>query len=149
MRTNVIDDGLQFRNQLTRRSETNYIIVHHTASGPDLTTSDIHQMHLNNGWSGAGYHFVCESDGSVHQGRPMWASGAHAEGHNWESIGVNVVGNFEDGDAVPTPEQMDSLKILLDDLKAEYPDAKIIGHRDINATACPGQRLYDRLNEVM
>ena len=149
MLTKVIDDGLGFPQSFSKRQETNYIVIHHSASDKNTSTSDIHQWHLNQGFNGIGYHFVIESDGSVHQGRPMWASGAHAEGHNWESIGVNVVGNFEDGDAVPTPEQMDSLKILLDDLKAEYPDAKIIGHRDINATACPGQRLYDRLNEVM
>ena len=149
MRTNVIDDGLRFRNVLTRRQITNYIVVHHTASASDLTTSDIHQMHLSNGWSGCGYHFVIESDGSVHQGRPMWATGAHAEGYNWESVGVNVVGNFEDGDAEPTEAQMESLKILLDDLKAEYPDADIVGHRELNATACPGERLYLKLREII
>jgi N-acetyl-anhydromuramyl-L-alanine amidase AmpD len=148
MVTNLIDDGLQFARPLTRRPQTNYIVVHHTASAPDLTTSDIHQMHLNNGWSGCGYHFVIEQDGSVHQGRPVWASGAHAENHNFESIGVNLVGNFDIDDNEPTDEQMDSLKILLDDLKFAYPGATIVGHRDLNATACPGGNLYDRLSEV-
>lgn len=148
MVTNLIDDGLQFTRPLTRRPSTNYIVVHHTASSDDLTTSDIHQMHLNNGWAGVGYHFVLEKDGSVHQGRPVWAQGAHAEGHNFESIGVNLVGNFDEGDNEPTDEQMESLKILLDDLKFAYPGASIVGHRDLNATACPGRNLYDRLKEV-
>lgn len=149
MTTNLIDDGLNFPNPFTRRSSTNYIIIHHTASSPDITVQDIHQMHLNQGWNGIGYHMVCLPNGEVHQGRPIWATGAQCEGHNWESIGVNLTGNFEEGDNEPTDEQMAALKTLLDDLKFAYPGAKIVGHCDLNATACPGKNLYARLGEVI
>ena len=161
MLTNLVDDGLTFPNALTRRTSTNYIVVHHTASGLDTTVHDIAQGHLKNGWNGIGYHFVIYPDGSVHQGRPIWASGAHCENHNWESVGVNLVGYFEPTDDKeildalpqgyefkPTDEQMTSLKTLIADLKFAYPGASVVGHRDLNQTACPGQNLYSRLGEV-
>ena len=106
MRSNIIPHDYEWANDLTRRSRTDLIVVHHTASDPDITVEDIHQLHLRNKWSGIGYHLVIYPDGSVHQGRPLDTMGAQCEGYNNRSIGINLTGNFEIDQ--PTQEQVDA-----------------------------------------
>jgi N-acetyl-anhydromuramyl-L-alanine amidase AmpD len=77
--------------------------------------------------------------------------GAHCYGENWHTIGVNIVGEFDNHE--PEPEQMQSAAKLLAALCHYYgiePNRQhIVGHRDFNATACPGQNLYDKLPRLV
>ena len=118
------------------------IVVHCSATpeGRDVSTEEIRQWHLDRGWSDIGYHFVVEIDGPVCDGRPVERAGAHASGHNANSIGVCYVGGV-DSDMEPkdtrTEEQEDGLVEILTKLKSDYPEARIIGHCDISEKACP------------
>lgn len=149
MRSNIIPHDYEWANDLTRRSRTDLIVVHHTASDPDITVEDIHQLHLRNKWSGIGYHLVIYPDGSVHQGRPIDAFGAQCEGYNNRSIGINLTGNFEIDQ--PTQEQVDALVLLLSDLMRQYniPPEHVTGHNVWNATACPGRNLDAILPDIV
>ena len=133
------------------------IIVHCTASreGQEQTVEQIRRDHTTpvskggRGWSDIGYHYVVYLDGTVHEGRNVDISGAHAEGHNSHSIGVVYVGGVENRPGVPyaqlkakdtrTEQQKASLMALLMDLRKLYPTARIIGHRDVDThgKACP------------
>ena len=128
------------------------IIVHCTATpeGRDMTVEQIRQDHIkNNHWSDIGYQYVVYRDGTVHLGRDVDISGAHAEGHNSHSIGVVYVGGVENRPGVPytqlkakdtrTEQQKASLLALLMDLRKLYPKARIIGHRDVDThgKSCP------------
>ena len=77
--------------------------------------------------------------------------GAHCYGENDHTVGVNLVGNFED--YVPENAQVASAKRLLAALCRNYgfapSSSTIFGHRDFNATACPGQNLYDMLPDII
>jgi len=120
----------------------NLIVVHSTATreGKDYTVADIRRMHKANGWRDIGYHYVVYRDGSVHEGRSIDLAGAHARGHNANSIGVVYIGGVDkNGKAkdTRTDAQKASLRRLLTDLRVMYPKAKIVGHRNVNATACP------------
>ena len=144
------DLDLQFVHDLQERSETNRIIIHHVGeSDQDFSASDIHDMHLNNGWAGIGYHYVIRKDGTIELGRPDWALGAHAEGANHDSIGICVVGNFMV--AIPTPEQIESLAQLVGWLGQEYGITlsrnTVLGHREVCSTDCPGDNLYALLED--
>ena len=68
-----------------------YLIVHHSATSPNLTIEDIHQMHLNNGWLCVGYHAIILRDGTIQYGRPMDSQGAHAQGFNNCSLELMVL----------------------------------------------------------
>lgn len=132
---------LSFRS-LTNRRRTDAIIVHHVGNtNADVSAETIHQWHLANGWAGIGYHFVIRKDGSIEQGRPMDTVGAHCYGENDHTVGVNLVGNFEN--YVPEDAQVASAKRLLAALCRNYgfapSSSTIFGHRDFNATACPGR----------
>lgn len=143
----LIRHSYRWNGSLSKRRTTDLVVVHHTASASDITVDDIHQMHINNGWVGIGYNIVVYPDGTIHEGRPIDCSGAHCEGENGHSIGVNLVGNFEE--YAPTEAQITSLKDVLRWLTDNYGGIEIAGHREYNATACPGQHLADRLPGIV
>ena len=145
------DYGLHFTN-LTQRDSTTRIIIHHTGNltDDDLSAEQLHRSHQNLGWAGVGYHFIVRKDGTVEFGRPDWAVGAHAEGFNYCSIGIHVCGNFNIGE--PTEAQINALPMLIADICDAYgliASADIVvGHRDLMATACPGNNLYRQLDTI-
>ena len=148
---NVKEYDLDFTT-LYARDDTDVIIIHHTGNpyDDDLSAEQIHASHLMQGWSGIGYHYVIRKDGAIEEGRPEWAVGAHAQGYNWNSIGVHVCGNFEI--AEPTERQIESLSYLVGWIADKYdipctPDY-VVGHRDLMPTACPGKNLYDILQTI-
>ena len=61
---NIINTNLNFK-QMDTRSSTKRIILHHAAA-KKCSAEDIHRWHLNNGWSGAGYHFLVRKDGTIY-----------------------------------------------------------------------------------
>ena len=119
------------------------IVIHCSAVRPDQTSSaeQIDSWHKSRGWKGIGYHYVVYLDGSIHAGRPESAIGAHCTGHNRNSLGVCYVGgmtaDMRHAKDTRTPEQKKALLQLLRQLKKRYPGAKIYGHRNFAAKACP------------
>ena len=144
----IKETNLNF-SSLTHRSKVlEYIVVHHTASTAKETVEQIHNFHINNnGWAGIGYHFYIRKDGTIYRGRPEKYVGAHCENYNSVSIGICLEGNFEIEQ--PTEKQLTSLSELIQYLKKKYGNVQIVGHRDLNATACPGKNLYSKLGSVI
>ena len=81
-----------------------------------------------------GYHYYVTRNGQIYQTRHENLPGAHVRHYNQHSIGICYEGGL-DKQARPkdtrTPEQKAALRALLKNLKADYPDAKILGHRDL------------------
>ena len=119
------------------------IIVHCSATPEvkDFTVADITRWHKQRGFRTIGYHYVVYRDGSVHIGRPEGEIGAHCVGHNAVSIGICYIGGLAaDGKTAKdtrTKQQREALLMLLRHLRKKYPNAKIYGHRDFAAKACP------------
>lgn len=119
----------------------NDIIVHCTATpaGREVTIKELDSWHRDKGFNGIGYHFVVHLDGSIEQGRPVTAIGAHCLRHNQFSIGVAYVGGVNakgENDDTRTPAQKKSLINLLTRLHEKY-GAPIHGHCDYAAKDCP------------
>lgn len=122
--------------------EIKKIIVHCTATkeGQPVTVADINRWHKERGFANIGYHYVIYIDGSLHLGRKVSIAGAHTSGHNANSIGVCYVGGLDaNGKAkdTRTQEQKRALEDLLRELREQYPNAHIYGHRDFAAKDCP------------
>ena len=119
------------------------IIVHCTATpeGRDVTVAEIRKWHVARGFADVGYHYVVYLDGSVHVGRAVEQVGAHCKGHNTRSIGVCYVGGLaSDGVTAKdtrTTRQKEGLRSLVKLLQLRFPLAKVHGHRDYAAKACP------------
>ena len=81
-----------------------------------------------------GYHYYITKDGQVYQTRHENLPGAHVKHYNQHSIGICYEGGL-DKDGKPkdtrTPEQKATLVALLRSLREDYPEAVILGHRDI------------------
>lgn len=121
----------------------NEIIIHCSATpeGRDVTAADIDKWHRQRGFACIGYHFVVRLDGRIEFGRPLEKVGAHVKGHNAQSIGIVYIGGIDRNGQYAdtrTPEQHESLAILLKFLVRAFPSIKAIhGHRDYAAKACP------------
>lgn len=128
----------------------NQIIIHcsDTIEGKNFTVDDIKKWHKARGWTDIGYHYVVYLDGSIHKGRNEEVVGAHCEGHNAHSIGVCYIGGKEAGTFrakdTRTKAQKEALIRLLMKLVCKYPDAEIVGHRDLANRKCP---CFDAKNE--
>ena len=140
---NIIETNLKFKS-MSKRQSTDRLILHHSACS-SCTAEQIHQWHLNNGWEGAGYHFLVRKDGNVYRLRPEEYIGAHAYGSNYNSIGICAEGNFEN-ETMPEA-QKNSLIELVSYLKGKYGISKVLKHSDVNNTACPGKNYP--FNEIV
>ena len=113
------------------------IIVHCSANkaGSAFRLADIDRYHRSLGWKGCGYHYVIPADGTIEKGR------AHCKNHNRHSIGICYIGGLS-SDGKPKDTRTDAQRIalrkLLKALHRKYPQALIVGHRDLNPQkACP------------
>ena len=139
----------------------NQIIVHCTATRPDWwekktvneQVKEVTRWHLDRGFSDIGYHFLVSRSGEVVQGRPVEKSGAHAKGHNSDSIGIALFGGFgSDADDLATdhftPLQLAAAYDLIRKLQDQYSikNENVIGHNRISTKACPGFRVQKWLS---
>lgn len=123
-----------------------HIVLHYSATYEDqnLTAKDIDKMHKQRGWKGIGYHYVIRRDGVVEKGRPDNMVGAHVAGQNSGKIGICAIGGVDratgpdKGVDNRTPDQIASQISLIKTLLAKYTKAKVVGHRDLAPTQCPG-----------
>ncbi len=112
------------------------IVIHHAAA-ENLSAQEIHEMHLNRGWAGIGYHFYIRSDGTIYRGRDENKIGSHVYGNNIDTLGICLEGNFEEK-GVPK-EQLEALVNLATYLTLKYNISDIVKHNDLGATECPGK----------
>lgn len=118
-----------------KRKNTDAIVVHCSASEnkPSIDRATIAQWHKTRGFMDIGYHYVIKTDGVIEVGREKDAVGAHVQGHNATTIGICLVGGVNSKGVSEynfTPEQMYSLRKLITELKLDYPEAEVKGHRD-------------------
>ncbi len=111
------------------------IFVHCTAGSQKQTIKDLEMEFKRKGWKMPGYHYVVKPDGKIAQMLSDEKVSNGVQGYNKTAINVAYIGGIDQhGKAVDnrTDEQKVSLAVLLKILKGKYPDAKIIGHRDIS-----------------
>ncbi|MDB2700668.1 N-acetylmuramoyl-L-alanine amidase [Alphaproteobacteria bacterium] len=118
------------------KNNIKFLVVHcsDTNDKHNLTSIDIHKMHVGFGWDGIGYHKIITKEGVVENGRPEFWIGAHVYGKNNCSLGVCLIGKDQFND-----KQFSALEAVLKEWKKKYPSAEILGHRDAIKTkkTCP------------
>lgn len=128
----------EWAEELEYNNKPTQIIYHHSAS-TSKSPESIHEYHKSKGWNGIGYHYYIGKDGEIYNGRPENAQGAHTKGQNKNSIGICLEGNFEDEEV--TERQAQSLYEISIYIALKYDIYKIIGHRDVGQTLCPGKNF--------
>ena len=131
------------------------VFVHHSATPAPLPNDEVAAMrsvqnyHMDtNGWNDIGYSFVVMPSGNVYEGRGWGVVGAHTEGHNSTGYGICVEGNYMQ--ELPALAALQSVAALIDAGIAEkwITVVQVFGHRDVFATACPGDNLYSKLDLI-
>lgn len=128
-----------------------FLAVHCSADPADTKkdAADIERYHRSLGWRDVGYHYIIERDGNVVTGRPEDMRGAGEKRINSRAVHVCMIGGSPPvgsdeyrrglGENNFTPAQWDALAELLLKLHARYPNAEVLGHRDVPGVrkACP------------
>ena len=138
--SNAILTSSQYQNY--RRIDLVVIHCSATRCTRSYTVDDCRRDHRNRGFADIGYHYYITRDGVVHAGRPLYTEGAHAQGYNRYSIGICYEGGLDIRGRpadTRTPQQKDTLHRLLQRLKEDYPQARVVGHCDLPGVrkACP------------
>ena len=79
------------------------------------------------------YHYYVRYDGCVIPLLPESVQGIHVKGYNWCSLGIVYEGGLDEHGHpadTRTEAQKHALYELLKALTADYPDARILGHRE-------------------
>lgn len=127
------------------------VIIHHSVlyDRDDLNTMRaIQALHMEDrGWADVGYHFCVGKDGTIFEGRQMMVRGTHTEAFNTGSLGICLMGNFEE--EVPSLPQLTATQQLVVWLVGELALTHLAGHFEFNpASLCPGANLYAWLDEM-
>lgn len=116
---------------LTMR-EINYIVIHCTAGSAQQKTSDIiNYWKYKLGWKSYGYHFLISEDGTIENLTRIESESNGVKGHNHDSIHVCYKGGWN-GTDTRTPAQKRSMDATVRTLKARFPKATVLGHRDLS-----------------
>ena len=142
---NIVDVQSAF-NKGTIRTETKYVVIHHTAGDTSAVVNDIVKTHFKkNQWEGIGYHFFIHSNGTVYQLRNDNESQVpHAFGFNDNCVAICISGNFSEYECPDNLWEI-ALELTRQELKKfGLTPNDVRGHRELpgNNVECPGL-LFD------
>lgn len=185
----AVGDGAREEKWPTEYDDIKKIIIHHTATTIRDMNNDgainqddyreavraIYHYHAKSrGWGDIGYQYIIDPDGMIWEGRyggdgtvgghafrekSCKKFGAAGIGFNRGSIGISLLGTYDETDI--TPQAKDALTSLIARKSWEFgiePEGKgyfidreypnVIGHRDVDCTDCPGGRLHAYLDVI-
>ncbi len=133
------------------------VFIHHAASGvygvhpfedDAAQVRAIQNYHMGSrGWCDAAYSFAIAPSGRVFVLRGWDRQPGATRGWNHKSVAVCFLGDYNQQS--PTTAALNACRWLIHDkgkgLGKVANDAKVLGHRDVGSTACPGNNLYDAL----
>jgi hypothetical protein len=135
------------------------------------------RFHRNtNGWNDIGYNFLVDRFGTIYEGRAGGVDrpviGAQAQGYNRQSTGIANIGTFTATRQAPAalaaiarlirwklplsgaPTAGNATLTSAGGASSLFPAGarvtvpRVAGHRDVDATECPGDALYAQLPEL-
>jgi len=135
------------------------------------------RYHRNsNGWNDIGYNALVDRFGTIYEGRAGGLDqaivGAHAQGFNSQTAGVANIGDYSSvsasDEALAATANYIRWKLGVHGQPLSGPVTltsgggpesryaagakvtveRVLGHRDVGRTACPGDALYDQLDQI-
>ena len=111
-----------------------YIVIHCTATSQDAKIeSIINYWRQVLGWKNNGYHFIVDKNGNHTKITPLVQLANGVKNYNNYSIHISYIGGINSkGNPIDnrTIQQKDKLLYLCRELKRQFPNAIIKGHRD-------------------
>ncbi|HLD21774.1 MAG TPA: peptidoglycan recognition family protein, partial [Patescibacteria group bacterium] len=125
------------------------------------------------GWGDIGYNYLIDKEGNIYKGRKgkRGVVGGHTfnsatnTNYNMGTVGIALLGCYDEAGCTAkneyTPQMEKALSYLVGRLSANnkfHPQTqtklfeqkidRVIGHRDVDATACPGNIVHDNLPTI-
>nr|CAD7406553.1 unnamed protein product [Timema poppensis] len=134
-----------------------YILIHHTYIPKSCNTSSscvaamqsMQNHHKDRlGWNDIGYNFAVGGDGHVYEGRGWDIVGAHSPSFNNISIGICLIGDYTS--ELPSTTMLNLTMELLRCATSRgsvQTDYKLLGHRQVRDTQCPGDVLFEEIKK--
>lgn len=126
--------------------------LHHSvtgAPGPDATLAEdcAHMRHIEsigqaNYNGGISYTAIVMPSGRAFEGHSLDRQGSHTYQRNNRARAICFAGNYDT--AVPSSRMLNTAAAILREWGTELDG----GHRDVFATACPGQHAYARIGTI-
>lgn len=120
-----------------------YIVLHCTATPINTSVQSILNYWKNNlKWRNPGYHYLIEQSGMVHELLPIDKVSNGVAGYNSNSIHISYIGGVDKNgkgiDNRSSKQILEQIRLIIQ-LKEQFPNARIQGHRDFPnvAKACP------------
>ncbi|WP_342372727.1 S-layer homology domain-containing protein [Propioniciclava soli] len=160
------------------RGEVTGAMIHHTAGTNSYTSAQvpailrsIQAFHVNGrGWNDTAYNVLVDKFGRAWEGRGGGVNQPIAGGHAWgvtnrRVFGISLMGNYETATPssamIETMNQVIAWKLQMHNVNpygstwgsggqdggSTFLPA-ISGHRDENATSCPGRYVYSRMGTI-
>ncbi|KAJ9599614.1 hypothetical protein L9F63_009931, partial [Diploptera punctata] len=132
-----------------------FVVIHHTYKPPACNTTEdcdkamreMQRLHQDDRkWWDIGYNFCVGGTGKVYEGRGWDVQGAHAPRYNNRSCGICFIGDYTE--TIPTEEMIHAAKGLINlgvkrgSIAENY---KLIGHRQVRDTLCPGDAFFKEI----
>ena len=146
------------------------------AEAPQIVLAICRYHRNSNGWNDIGYNALVDKYGTLYEGRAggldQAVIGAHAQGFNSQTAGIANIGDYTSvgasqeslsataayirwklgvhGQPLSGPVALTSAG----GSESRYPAGsrvtlqRVSGHRDTGKTACPGDALYDQLDDI-
>ena len=144
---NVINANLRYIYRLIPLdlNQVKSILIHHLEART-ATPQQIHQWHLANGWSGAGYNEYIRKDGTVYIMRGDHI-GVHCANYNGSSYGIACEGSYNI-EREMSQAQYNSLIERIKYHKNRLPNnVDVSPHSKYFPTSCPGR--YFPMNKLL
>lgn len=146
--TDKVEELPRTRSYSTRnKSLIEGIIIHHTASDTTATPEYIAQIGIDRFGVGHSYHYQILRSGEIVKTNYVYSKTAQLANHNSTTIGIVVTGNYSNYDITNT--QLIQIIRLGRMLKKIIPSITYVKcHRDFDATNCPGDYIYKRMEYI-
>jgi hypothetical protein len=147
-------EAFRYRNPPEQTLST--IVIHHSASLPELGVKQIQSYQILHGFDDIAYNYIIGSNGEIFEGRDLNYLGAHAGSSkeakelkdsikrglckksyedaarldpDYGTIGICIIGNFTEEE--PSHCQLKSLEKLINILAAKYSISNILMHYEV------------------
>ena len=128
-------------------SQVAYLAIHHTVTKATQDSKAdvdyIARLHKDRGWDGVGYHIIITRDGKVWYVGDIGTARANVANMNEKVIGISMIGDFTK--YLPSDAQISAAHKVCKFFISKYPALtnitnwnNLVGHKDLQATACPG-----------
>jgi len=144
------------------RNSIDTIVIHHSAYAHDSLTAEdrfrkMMSWHIQRdksdsyaGWPGLSYHYAISKEGKIYKLNNNEDITFHVGDHNGNCVSILVDGYFSQPYNNNPNNQLQALKEIASELAIELDidPNRIVGHRDLSATNCPGDHLHPQLANI-